>query len=315
MSQPSPGRRRRRRQPRRPLPYTPARDGRPFWQRIAAPGWVLLGLLLGLGIGLYYTWIIDPVVYVQAGPARLSQQYKAEYIFLVSQSFAADGNWPRAQQRLAALEDPNLPQTVNTLLETYVRDLQSPEALRHMANLAQQVGAEGGAVAIFAPTPPVLPTPTLAAQVAPTQDVPATLTPTSTLPPSPTPPPSPTIPPPATKELAYRLVNQEPVCNQGDDPLIEVIVQDAAAGPLPGVEVLVTWSEGEDRFFTGFKPDEGAGYADFTLSPEVSYTVALAAGSEEVSGLRLQSCAAGTEGGWRLIFQRLTTVPNPSRDN
>lgn len=291
----------------RRLPYSSS-EKRPFWQRISTAGWLLLGLAVGLVAGLYYAWVVDPVVYINAGPARLSETHKAEYIFLVSQSYAANGNWGQAQQRLAALEDPDLAATVNALLESYVRNLAPPEALRHLAALAQQLGAEGGAVAVFAPTAAALPTPTLAAPLLlptpeplPTLTAMSSLTPTATLPPQP------------TEVWAYQLLNQEQLCDLEGAPRIEVITQDAALNDLPGTAVLVRWDGGDDRFFTGFKPDQGVGYGDFMMAPDVSYTVALVDGSPEVSGLRVERCADGREGGWRLVFQKLSNTPG--RDN
>ncbi|HRQ39338.1 MAG TPA: hypothetical protein PLD25_15635 [Chloroflexota bacterium] len=292
---------------RRRLPYSSS-GRRPFWQRVSTAGWLLLGLVIGLSAGLYYSWVVDPVVYINAGPSRLSEAHKAEYIFLVSQSYAADGNWGQAQQRLAALEDPNLAETVNALLESYVRNLASPEALRHLAALAQQLGAEGGAVGIFAPTAAALPTPTLASQVfLPTPEPLPTLTavPAQT--------PTATLPPQPTEVFMYQLLNQERLCDQEGTPRIEVITQDASLNDLPGTAVRVRWAGGEDRFFTGFKPDLGAGYGDFTMTPDVSYAVALLEGSPEVSGLRMERCADGREGGWRLVFQKLADTPG--RDN
>lgn len=292
-----------RRKRRRQLPYNSAHDGRPFWQRISTPGWLFIGLVLGLGVGLYYAWVVDPIVYVDSGPSRLSEAEKAEYIFLVSQSYAVDGNWAMAQQRLAALEDPNLPQTVNNLLENYVRNLEAPNALRNMANLAQQVGAEGGAVAIFAPTPELVPTPTLAQQTLPTPIPSPTLVPTEPV--EVTPSPSPTLPPTREVTEVYELLNQERLCDTAV-PQIAVITQDVFAEDLPGVEVHVVWSNGRDRFYTGFKPEVGAGYGDFTMEPDTSYTVFLPEGSPEVSGLRLEPCPDGSDGGWQLTFQKLS---------
>ncbi len=295
--------RRRRRQ----LPYSSG-GKRPFWQRISTAGWLLLGLVVGLSAGLYYSWVVDPVVYINAGPSRLSEAHKAEYIFLVSQSYAADGDWPQAQQRLAALEDPNLAGTVNALLESYVRNLAPPAALRHLAALAQQLGAEGGAVAVFAPTAAALPTPTLASPLfLPTPEPLSTLTAvpalTSTA----------TLPPQPTEVFTFQLLSQEQLCDLDGAPRIEVITQDVALNDVPGTAVLVRWAGGQDRFFTGFKPDRGLGYGDFTMSPDVSYAVALAEGSPEVSGLRVEKCADGRDGGWRLVFQKLSNTPG--RDN
>ncbi|MCP4423878.1 MAG: hypothetical protein GY803_05245, partial [Chloroflexi bacterium] len=120
----------------------------------------------------------------------------------------------------------------------------------------------------------------------------------------------PTLPPDPTAQLTYRLLNQQPIClNDGSAARIEVVALDALLDPLPGVEVLVNWDGGSDHFFTGFKPAQGAGYGDFTMSPDTSYTVALADGSPEISGLRIESCDNGADGGWRLTFQNLILQP------
>ena len=293
-----------RRRRRRQLPYSSGGDGRPFWQRISTPGWLFIGLIFGLGFGLYYAWVVAPIILVDSGPSRLSEDNKAKYIFLVSQSYAADANWALAQERLAALEDPNLSQSVNDLLETYVRDLESPAALRNMANLAQQLGAEGGAVAIFAPTSDLIPTPTLAQQTLPTLAPSSTPFPTEQ--PVLTPTVSPTLPPTRDIELVYQLLNQERICNGKNPPQIEVITQDVFANDLGGVEVQVVWANGHDRFYTGFKPDVGSGYGDFAMESDISYTVFLPAGSPEISGLRVETCNDGSNGSWQLTFQKVS---------
>jgi hypothetical protein len=108
----------------------------------------------------------------------------------------------------------------------------------------------------------------------------------------------------------FRLLSQERVCDDDvPSPRIEVVTVDALLEPLAGVEVIVSWDGGSDRFFTGFQPEMGPGYGDFTMSPDVSYSVVLAPGSPTVSGLRVEPCTAaegGLPGGWRLTFQNLT---------
>jgi hypothetical protein len=88
-----------------------------------------------------------------------------------------------------------------------------------------------------------------------------------------------------------------------------VVTQDALLNELPGVEVLVSWEGGSDHFFTGFKPELGLGYGDFTMDPEVSYTIVLADGSPEISGMRIERCDNGLDGGWLLTFQNLILRP------
>ncbi|MFO7684204.1 MAG: hypothetical protein R6X34_29590, partial [Chloroflexota bacterium] len=139
--------RRQRRRRTQPLPE----NGRSL-NRASAAGLILLGLIIGLAGALYYAWVVSPIVYTEVSPARFSERYKAEYLYLVSQSYAADGDWIRAEQRLAALEDPALNQTIADLLESYLREQQEPAVIENLARLAQQSGVEGKAVALFAPT-------------------------------------------------------------------------------------------------------------------------------------------------------------------
>ena len=290
----------------------------PFWRRFSATGWLLLGLVFGLIGGLYYAWIIDPVVFTNASPARFSDRYREEYIILVSQSYAVNENWPLAQQRLAALDDPNIAETVNGLLETAVRQQRPAPLLEQLAVVARQLGAEGQAIALFAPTLPaanVQPTPTSAFVTTPTATFTPSATPTST--PTPSPTGTATRPATATPQPNYRLNEQTRLCSEdGAISRIEIVVLDAFLNDLPGVEIEVSWQNGRDRFYTGFKPENGRGYADFEMSPDIAYTVRLPDGSPEVSGLRLEECDSGFSGGWRLTFQNLRSgSPAPPEED
>ena len=295
------------------------RSGRrppPIWRRLSSTGWLLFSLVIGLIGGLYYAWVVDPVVFTDASPARFSDRYREEYIILVSQSYAINQNWPLAQQRLAALEDPNIGETVNELLETAVRQNRPAPLLEQLAVVARNLGAQGQAVALFAPTLPpgtVQPTPTPAIVTSPTNTPPPAATATNTV--APTPTGTATRPATATPQPNYRLTEQTRLCND-DEPVtrIEVIVLDAFLNDSPGIEVEVTWQNGRDRFFTGFKPENGRGYADFEMSPDISYTVRLPDGSPEVSDLRLEECDSGFSGGWQLTFQNLRNNSSASEE-
>jgi hypothetical protein len=284
------------------------------YSRAAAAGWILLGLLLGLAGSLYYAWVVDPVIFVDASPARLSEEEKAEYIYLVSQSYALSGDWERAERRLAALDDPNVGETVRRQLEQYVQEQRPPAVLRNMARLARRLGAAGPAVALFAPTPAgdATPSPTPTLTPSPPAQATATATASATPSPSPTPTASATPVPSPTPPPAYRLLTQAQVCDGRESPRLEVVTLDALLNDLPGVAVVVAWERGEDTFFTGFQPAERPGYGDFTMTPGVSYSAYLAAGSPEISGLRAEPCADGTLGGWRLTFQNLQQAVTPT---
>lgn len=298
--------------------YTQVHGPRP---PLPAATLLLLGLLLGLAGGLFYAWLINPIVYINAKPAQMSASYQEEYLFLVSQSYAYSGDWDTAEQRLAALEARDLPQRAALLFERYLREGEPAESVRNLADLTRKLGGENPALALFNPTPeppvltatPTRPIATPTATLLPTPS--STPRPTQTL--APTITPSPTPEPTSTPRPDFRLLSQRRVCRAGEPaPLIVVEVVDAELEPLAGVEVVVDWVDGQDRFFTGFRPDQGAGYADFVMAPDVSYSVSLAAGSPTIGGLRIENCTNGQPGGWELTFQNLrlaTPTATPTR--
>jgi len=71
------------------------------------------------------------------------------------------------------------------------------------------------------------------------------------------------------------------------------------------VEIRVSWATGEDRFFTGLKPEVDPGYADFAMEPGVVYQVRVGkVDSEVASDISATPCAGEDEAAaWRVIFQ------------
>ena len=277
-----------------------------------------IGLALGMTGALYAAWVVYPLDETIGSPADFREDFKRDYIYMVSQAYAADGNWERAQGRLDLLADEELEQTVLALLERYLREGRPAAAVRNLARLAERLGAEGTALALFAPTPltgggsSLLP----AASPTPQETRPPTptLLPTPSRSPTRTPPPTATAAPVETASPtplpSFRLIEQEQICRPATAaPRIEVVVVDLFLEEVPGVEVVVTWERGEDRFLTGFKPGESPGYGDFMMSPDVSYRVSIADGSGAVGGLRAESCQEGDVSAgltsWRLRYEFL----------
>jgi hypothetical protein len=290
------------------------RSQRQRWQRslgprISAASLVLIGLAIGFAASLYFAWIVEPVSYSEASPARMSDRYRAEYILLVSQALEAGGDWQVAQKRLEALADDRIADTVGDQLADYLRQGESAESMRSLALLARQLGVQNAAVDVFVPRDPerlveAVPGATAVATppARPTDD---RLAPVNTVQPSPTPTPSAT--PTPTAVPVYRLLSREQVCQADESALrIEVIAVDSSLEPLPAAEVIVIWEEGNDHFFTGFQPERGLGYGDFEMEPGIDYTVMMAEGSQLVTGLNVIECEeglGGLPGGWRLTFQ------------
>ena len=67
----------------------------------------LIAILVGIGLGLIYGWLISPVKYVNTTPDTLDLQYKTDYVLMVAEVYNADKNLETAVRRLGSLG--NLP--------------------------------------------------------------------------------------------------------------------------------------------------------------------------------------------------------------
>ena len=258
----------------------------------AAPAVLLLAFAVGVAGGLAYTWVLDPVETYDSAPRALRVEDKYTYLALIGDLYYAEGDLARAEARLAAIGIEAEGPVLASLIEDYLDAGGSAGEIRNLARLAEALGASGGVLNVFAQQPMPSPQPT------------DTLTPEEIA--SPTAAPSPT-PAPRFVLSEQTAICAEP-CNQGS---ILVWVRDAAGNGLPGIEVVVSWNTGQDRFFTGLRPEEGKGYADFGMAPQVEYEVSLAGYRGETakdisSTLSPGTCPTGTLAlDWRLAFQQV----------
>ncbi|MBI4315940.1 MAG: hypothetical protein HY872_08100 [Chloroflexi bacterium] len=255
------------------------------------PSLILLGLVVGLGFGLLYGWVISPVSYTDTRPAVLRADYKDQYVILIADAYAADGNLTRAGERLATLGLPAPAEAVAALAQRLTAEGKDASAL---AALAADLGLG---------IAPVTPRATVALPPTPT----ATQPPTET--PLPTATTAPTQTPTATPVYDFTLLSQENYCNDLErKPLIIVDVVDAQGNGLPGVKVTVNWANGQDGFVTGLKPEISASYGDFAMDVGTSYSVQLGSRTPPVAGLAAPMCVAADgapyPGAVRLVFQR-----------
>jgi hypothetical protein len=105
------------------------------------------------------------------------------------------------------------------------------------------------------------------------------------------------------------LSGQEDVCDPNlPDGLLQVVVLSSNRRQMPGIKILITWDSGEEQFFTGLKPELGNGYADYQMTPNVTYTIQLAVGSDIATGVSTPTCQTPSGetffGGIKLTFQQ-----------
>jgi len=298
------------------------RDERGHW-------YLLTGLVLGVVLGLTYAWLISPREYTDTSPASLRANFKDQYRAMIAVAYVANGNLPRARDRLDLLQDEDIARALAEQAQRSLAEGDSPSEAQALGMLSVALGQ--GATPALSPVSPdtipvtesppsaTLPPPATATgtslvliptvqtnepgasptALSQTPAVTRTLLSTGT--------PLPTRTPTATPGSPFVLQSQTFVCDQDlSDPLIQVVAQDSTGQELTRVEVVVTWEGGEDHFFTGLKPELGPGYADFTMAPGVVYTLQLAGGGQAIPDLYPAECAAESGdrywGSWLLVF-------------
>ncbi len=334
------------------------------------PWYLITGVLIGIGLGLAYAWMLHPVEYTDTAPNTLRSEYKDEYRALISQAYAVTGDLVRARARLELLGDTDVHRALAEQAQRSLAQGDSADESRTLGILALALSAKStasqppgavvlsGTVTVVKSQPGITITPASTAlavsptsiitgaikstvtntpripssttaqatSVVPTATLSAreltqspsetpgtsrsetgTQTPATVLPRRPTGTPVPTLTPTRTPGALFTVEKTEKICDPRlGESLLQVQIMDASNQPVPGMEIIITWSGGEGHFYTGLKPEQGLGYADYVLEPSIVYTVRVAQGAQPVLDLTAPKCkeADGQEywGAIRLTF-------------
>lgn len=310
------------------------------------PWYLITGLILGIALGVGYAWMARPLRYIDTTPASLHSQFKAKYRTLIASAYIANGDLVRAKARLGLLGDADVYRELAQQAQQTLADGGSTDEARALGLLAVSLGqppkpaaSKTAPGANPSPTLPIELTPTATATAPPietktvtggipststfvpdislaitntitpsgsftftralTATVPITPTPTGTRPPTPTPSVTPGAP--------FVLKSMDRVCDAKlEKPLIQISAYDAADAPVPGLGIIVDWDGGEEAIYTGLKPEINLGYADFSMTASVTYTVRMAEGGQPASDIAVFDCTdtAGKKypGSWQVIF-------------
>lgn len=265
----------------------------------------ILALLAGFGLGLAYSWFLSPVTYVDATPALLRADFKDQYRTVIAASYAANQDLARAKARLSLLGDADPVAELSAQAQRMLAQGEPFEKVRPLAQLATDL-QQGFVSEPFTSTPipsfntPDSPqnTPTATnAQQVDEDEITFTPLPTILFEQTPLTPlaqdtltPRPTFTPTPGPGTPFALASQETVCDPGISKLMQFIFMDSRRDQVPGVEIVVTWNEGEDRFFTGFKPELGNGYADFVMEADAVYNIRIVTGGAFVPDISPPVC-------------------------
>ncbi|MBI3152886.1 MAG: hypothetical protein HYZ21_12175 [Chloroflexi bacterium] len=285
---------------------------------------LILALLIGLGLGLVYSWFLSPVTYVDANPAILRADFKDQYRVVIAASYESTHDLARARARLELLGDVDPVGELSAQAQRMLGAGEPFDKVRPLAQLATDLNQ--GFASIPTPTPfTALNTPqggfTISATETQTEEaavIEATPTPFPTILFEQTPitpsvaetnTPRPTFTPNPEPGAPFALVGQDTVCAPASQPgLLQFTLMDSRRREIAGIEIIVTWNQGEDSFFTGFKPELGNGYADFIMQADTVYSIRIVGGETFIPNIIAPACTDpnGVEylGGLLLTFQQ-----------
>ncbi|MBN1922599.1 MAG: hypothetical protein JW892_15225 [Anaerolineae bacterium] len=273
--------------------------------------WLLTGLVGGLIAGLVYTWVLKPVAFYDTYPPLMREDFRADWVRMTGLAYGNEGDLTRAHLRLKDLPPDEIQSALTQALDSAVASGRPLPVLQRLATLAQAYGANNAAIRIYAsdevllftPTPtPVAITPTATATA-----IQPTLTPTKAPTPEPVPHvilPTPTpLPPPYTISQTVKSCLPEPRIAISLTESVTVTLRGRERqqiNGLPGREIWLLWTGGADHAFTGLRPAQGSGYADFHVEPEQLYNlyIEMPTGAP-VTTLKIEACTTKEgKSGW-----------------
>jgi hypothetical protein len=101
---------------------------------------LFVGLILGVGIGLYLGWVQFPVQYINSPAADLAQRYKDEYTVMIAGAYLIDNDLTTAIERLRILGLENIPQHVQETAERFISNSQNVDDIRDLVALSEGLG-------------------------------------------------------------------------------------------------------------------------------------------------------------------------------
>ncbi|MDZ4158156.1 MAG: hypothetical protein U1B80_00050, partial [Anaerolineaceae bacterium] len=109
-------------------------ERRPLW-------YLLTGVLIGFGLGLLYSWLIDPVAYINTSPDTLRPEFKEHYRSLIALAYHSRADLSRARSRLMLLADNRPGFELGAQAQRVLAQGGSQVEARALAQLAAALGA------------------------------------------------------------------------------------------------------------------------------------------------------------------------------
>lgn len=111
-----------------------------------------IGLVVGIGLGLYLGWVAWPAEFTNANPSVLQTNHRRDYVLLIADAYAVDGDVAAARQRVASLGQDGQEFLMSTLLDMILRS-EDEGGIRRLARLADDLGLYSPAMEPYLASP------------------------------------------------------------------------------------------------------------------------------------------------------------------
>ncbi|MDY6877998.1 MAG: hypothetical protein SWK90_17585 [Chloroflexota bacterium] len=103
--------------------------------------WAVIGAVVGLAIGCAVGWWLWPVQYTNTAPNVLRQDYRDDYVIMISAAYEVEGDLEQARERLGWLDPDDPAAPVVELAERLVEAHGNADDVARLARLARALGA------------------------------------------------------------------------------------------------------------------------------------------------------------------------------
>lgn len=96
----------------------------------------LLAIAAGIGLGLLYGWVVNPVKYIDTSPDTLRADYRADYVLMVAEIYHGERDLALAARRLAILGSEHPAKIAAAALDFALQHGYAPQDVALLQELA-----------------------------------------------------------------------------------------------------------------------------------------------------------------------------------
>ena len=113
--------------------------------------WVGLGLVFGVGLGLFLGWVAWPTEFTEADPTILEESYQQDYTVMIASTYALDGDLAGARRRLASLGKGNGQAWLLDQVVAHILENEDETEISQLVLLARDLGLSSPAMTPYLP--------------------------------------------------------------------------------------------------------------------------------------------------------------------